>query len=102
VEVVLVDDSVWSLDDVERIERDAALLAERVEVLRALRKRMRNGNLIIKVNTNVRMSRKIGRNVLEYARSRFLRSHAGGWESNAGYRCCTRKQIVIVMPDERQ
>jgi hypothetical protein len=87
-EVVLVHDGVRGLDDVEGIEGDAALPPERIEVLRALRKRSRDRNLIVKVNTNVRMSRTIGRNVLEHARG-----------IHAGYRWCTRKQIVIVIPE---
>jgi hypothetical protein len=68
-EVVLVDDGFGRLHDVECVESDAAFLAEVVEVLRALRKRLRQGELSNIVNTNVRMSGSIGRDVLVELRS---------------------------------
>jgi hypothetical protein len=64
VEVVLVNDGVGRLHDVECVESDAAFLAEVVEVLRALRKRTGKGELSNIVNTNVRISGSIGRDVL--------------------------------------
>lgn len=72
-------DGVWGLDNIEGVEGNAALLAERVEVLRALRKGLRDSKLIIKVNTNIGMSGTIGRDVLEEAGNRILRSHARRW-----------------------
>jgi hypothetical protein len=59
-----VHDGVGRLDHVEGVESDAAFPAEGVEVLGTLRERLRESKLANKVNSNVRMSGSIGRNVL--------------------------------------
>jgi hypothetical protein len=68
VNIILVNDGVRSLDNVERVEHDATLPAERVEVFGALRKRMRSCGLIVHVNTDIRMSGVVGRDVLVESR----------------------------------
>jgi hypothetical protein len=84
VEVVLVDDGVRRLHDVEGVEGDAAFLAEVVEVLGALRKRLRKGELSNIVNTDIRMSGPIGRDVLVHLGSGG--SHDEGMGDNEWYK----------------
>jgi hypothetical protein len=84
VEVVLVDGGVGSLDDVEGVERDAAFLAEAVEILGALRKRLGESQLSNIVNTNVRMPGSVGRDVLVHLGSG--RSHDDGRGDNEWYK----------------
>jgi hypothetical protein len=98
VEVVLVDDGVRGLDDVEGVEGYAA----RVEVLRALGKGLRNIELVIKVNTDICMSRTIRCDVLEEAGGGILRSHAEGCENSVEDKQCTSEWIVIAVPEGTQ
>jgi hypothetical protein len=63
-DIVLVNDGVGCLQDVEG-----------VEILGALRKGVGNGNLVIKVNTDVCMTRTVERDVLVEAWSTIWGSH---------------------------
>jgi hypothetical protein len=74
-DIVLVNDGVGCLQDVEGVQGNAALFTVGVEILGALRKGVGNGNLVIKVNTDVCMTRTVERDVLVEAWSTIWGSH---------------------------
>jgi hypothetical protein len=64
VNIVLVDDGVGSLDEVEGVKSNAALLTERVEVLRARWIGMRIRALVINISSDICVARLVGGDVL--------------------------------------
>lgn len=62
--IILMDDSVRGLDDVEGVKHDFGGLAELVEVLGTLRKRARDGELMVVSKENVIMPRSVEAGVL--------------------------------------
>lgn len=73
VDVVLMDGRLGGLDDVERIQGDTTLPTVGVKGLGASGKGMRDGDLVVDVNSNVRMTRT--KALLIKARSGVGRSH---------------------------
>jgi uncharacterized protein YrrD len=62
--IILVDHCIGSFDDVEGIEHDVGSLSELVEVFRALRKRTRNGDLVIVSKNKVVVPRGVKGSIL--------------------------------------
>jgi hypothetical protein len=74
--IILMNDGIGSLDDVECVEHDVGGLAELVEVLRALRKRTRDGELMVISKENIVVPRSVEAGVLVEATGRgVLASH---------------------------
>ena len=59
-----MDDGVGGLDDVEGVEHDVGGLAELVEVLGTLRKRARDGELMVVSKENIVVPRSVEAGVL--------------------------------------
>jgi hypothetical protein len=74
--IILMNDGIGGLDDVEGVEHDVGGLAELVEVLRALRKRTRDGELMVISKENIVVPRSVEAGVLVEATGRgVLASH---------------------------
>ena len=65
-----MDDSIRGLDDVEGVEHDVGGLADLVEVLGTLRKRARDGELMVVSKENVIVPRSVEAGVLVEAMGR--------------------------------
>jgi hypothetical protein len=74
--IILVDHCIGSFDDVEGIEHDVGSLSELVEVFWALRKRTRNGDLVIVSKNKVVVPRGVKGSILVETTGRsFLANH---------------------------